>query len=138
MDWKYIIHLVITLSFGFMLGVTATGGFASSKGPEHHPKGPRINHFAEQFDLTDQQRERVEDIVRNQREKMRGFRKAIAPQMRRLHEETRAEIRELLSPEQQRKFDEIHHRKERHRAQRKRRRGGKEGRRGMGEMPLPY
>ena len=60
-----------------------------------------------QLDLTPGQREEIARIMRASQERSRPLWEQIAPQMRSEVRRVRGEIREVLTPDQQKKFDEL-------------------------------
>ena len=56
--------------------------------------------------LSKEQREQVKTVLSNQREQFELLRKEIHPRFESIHNDTREKIRELLTPEQQKLFDE--------------------------------
>ena len=95
--WKYII---VSLGIGFFAGAAAGAWTAHCRMMywRHHRPEILMKHFERKLDLTDTQRSKIRDILYTQREKMHAY-----------HQETRkrvhAEIRTLLDPSQQERFD---------------------------------
>ena len=60
-----------------------------------------------QLDLTPDQRERIEAIIRDSQRRIKGVFEEVAPKARDEFRETRMRIRDVLTPEQRRKFEEL-------------------------------
>ncbi len=60
-----------------------------------------------QLDLTAEQRGRIETIVRESQRRIKGVFEEVAPKAREEFRETRMKIREVLTPEQRKKFEEL-------------------------------
>lgn len=60
-----------------------------------------------QLDLTSDQRDRIEAIIGESQRRMRGIFDEVAPKAREEFLETRMKIREVLTPEQRRKVEEL-------------------------------
>lgn len=74
---------------------------------EAGPRGMRPLALFEQLDLTDEQRARIRAIVEASRPAIDSVFRLTAPQIAAIHDSVRAEIRTLLTPEQQERFDEL-------------------------------
>jgi Spy/CpxP family protein refolding chaperone len=78
-----------------------------------HPRGARGHVFEkrimlfEPLDLSEEQRDRIGEILERRREQMAESWRRIRPQLGALVDSTHAEIRALLTPEQQRAFDRL-------------------------------
>jgi Spy/CpxP family protein refolding chaperone len=65
-----------------------------------------------QLDLTADQRERLEIIVRESQGRMRGVAEEVAPRTRAEFQRLRQQIHEILNPDQRAKFDKLYQRRE--------------------------
>ncbi len=75
-----------------------------------------LNRLSRRLDLDDRQREQARAIVEKTHEEMDKIRKQYRPQMEAVMENSRAEMRRILRPEQLQKFEKfIAERKARHR-----------------------
>ena len=90
--WKYII---ISLSTGFFLG--AALGVLVTRHIKHGPDA-LLKRFSRELTLTDSQKTEIKPILYANREKIRAYKQQVRM-------ETRTEVRKLLSPEQQHRFD---------------------------------
>ncbi len=59
------------------------------------------------LDLSPQQRERVDKILKESQERMRSVMEPVAPQIRAEMQRAKDEFRSVLTPEQQKRFDEL-------------------------------
>jgi Spy/CpxP family protein refolding chaperone len=66
-----------------------------------------LHRMERELDLTPPQRQRVEQIITDSQERTRALWKPIAPQMNKEMVRVREDIREELTPEQRKKFDEL-------------------------------
>ncbi len=111
------IVIILVFVIGFFAGIGALGTFLYIKGPpvpffkdvEHFPPPPgpplRLEKIARDIDLSEQQRIQIEQILDQARNRMRGLRKKIKPELKKVFEQTRREIRALLDEDQQQQFD---------------------------------
>jgi len=67
----------------------------------------RVAHLKKALNLSDTQTQQVGQILDESSQKMRDLQKQIDPQFQVIHMETRARIRQILNPDQQKKFDEF-------------------------------
>jgi Spy/CpxP family protein refolding chaperone len=85
-------------------------------GPPHEPKhehgpGPKqhmensLEHLSETLDLTAEQKAKVQPIIDQMKPQLAAIHQEAMEKMRTLMESTGAQIRPLLTPEQQQKFD---------------------------------
>jgi Spy/CpxP family protein refolding chaperone len=112
-----------TLLAGFLLGLVAGGGWGAWYLSEHpHAWGKPgarearlLRQFTHELDLTKDQRQAVAAILQSQRDKIKTIRSEIRPRMEGIRDEAGGEIRALLAPDQQKRFDVLqqHMREER-------------------------
>lgn len=99
--------------------------------------GPPAGVFApgsplvERLDLSPEQRERVEAILREDRQKARAAMQEMQPRLRARFDSTQAAVREVLTPAQREEFDRI----QAERRERLRERFGRPRGRGRGAFP---
>jgi Spy/CpxP family protein refolding chaperone len=102
-----------TLLAGFALGLVAAGGWGAWYANEHarlweRPGGHEaklLKEMTRELDLTHEQSAAVDAILQAQREKIKVIRAEIRPRMEEIRDEAGGEIRSLLQPEQQKRFD---------------------------------
>lgn len=121
------ISLIAALIAGVLVAYTPTGMAqdANAPKPEGRPGGPggqrgemakeRLNKLTEELKLTDEQKPKVEALMKEQQEKMRGAREANAnatPEERRekakaAREEMTKKMKVILTPEQFAKWEKL-------------------------------
>jgi Spy/CpxP family protein refolding chaperone len=78
---------------------------------EHHGPGPDhmmgnpLEHLSKDLNLTDEQKAKVQPIIDQTKPQIEAIHKEAMEKMRAIMESTGAQIRPLLTPEQQQKFD---------------------------------
>lgn len=72
---------------------------------------PRNPSFARQLDLTPQQRQQIEEILRAERSKADSVLRAVRPVLRARYDSANASIRAVLTPEQRDRFDRLRERR---------------------------
>lgn len=107
----------------FLLGVFLAGGavgFAANQvaGPEKACKGDRASYrerFATELGLSASQRQAVDSLMEAQRARVRALYSPMRPQLDSIgrsrdsiFEETQRQLRALLTPEQQARFERMH------------------------------
>lgn len=95
------------------------------------PMGPRLERHLE---LTPEQRKQLREILDESRREAEAMRRELAPRMREVMTRSERRIREILTPQQQERFDELR-RRQRRRSDRFF--GGPDGRRGHRRRPQP-
>jgi Spy/CpxP family protein refolding chaperone len=73
-------------------------------GPKHHMDNP-FEHLSESLNLTPEQKAKVQPILDQTKPQLAAIHQEAMEKMRALMESTGAQIRPLLTPEQQQKFD---------------------------------
>jgi len=99
----------------FATGVI-TGGLLVKR-TSQVPAGPRGEPFWNRFeatryavsrvDLTPPQRKRIDDIIRNNQELIADYFRILEPDVQQVFRQMRESIREELTPEQRRRFEEL-------------------------------
>lgn len=124
--WKMITGLLLVFALGALSGTLGTGIFLKHHHPffSDRPEGRKafiMKRLSRKLDLSEAQKIRIEAIIdRVQSETFRQIRE----DRRFIHEQLErgfAEIRQQLTPEQQRRFDEMRAERERHRKERHKR-----------------
>ena len=107
-------YIIAAFCVGLLFGI-AVGRFSARWWFRHHWGPPtekqlqrRLDRFSARLDLTAAQRTQVEAIFRTKREKMNALFEEIGPKLEAVRNSTTEEIRKLLTPEQQAKFDKFH------------------------------
>lgn len=96
--------LGLTLMNGRVYGARPNRPTASRQGA---PQSRVVNRLTRDLDLTPDQQKRVSDILANTQERYNGIRQQMNPQFDQARAEGRAQIRQILTPEQQPKLDEF-------------------------------
>ena len=74
-------------------------------GPKMHHMGNPLEHLSEKLDLTPDQKARVQPIVDQTKPQIAAIHQEAMEKMRVIMESTGAQIRPLLTPQQQEKYD---------------------------------
>ena len=74
-------------------------------GPDHHMMGNPLEHLSKDLNLTDDQKTKVQPIVDQVKPQMKAIHEEAMKKMHALLEGAGSQIRPLLTPEQQVKFD---------------------------------
>jgi hypothetical protein len=111
--WMWV-TLLLTLILGLSLGVLldrfvlkeARGDTRESREGRNH--GERfIDHLQSELKLSTEQRENLEQLLTVNREKADAFWKETRSSYTELRKQFRQDIRDLLAPDQQKRFDEM-------------------------------
>ena len=78
---------------------------AGEHGPKYHHMGNPLEHLSESLNLTAEQKVKVQPIVDQAKPQIEAIHQEAMEKMRAIMESTGAQIRPLLTPEQQQKFD---------------------------------
>lgn len=114
LDWKQIIA---SLVIGLMLGGVLTLRYcplARHGGWNHSERASKmmLNEFSSKLSLDAGQKEKIAVILEATRAKMDALKKEMRPKFEEIRSATKAEIRNLLTPEQQLKFDQLEAKRE--------------------------
>jgi Spy/CpxP family protein refolding chaperone len=74
-------------------------------GPKMHQMGNPLEHLSEKLDLTAEQKAKVQPIVDQAKPQIAAIHQEAMEKMRAIMENAGAQIRPLLTPQQQEKFD---------------------------------
>jgi Spy/CpxP family protein refolding chaperone len=109
MTRRIYLYFIATILLGAILGGAGVYYFLWYNGRLQHREPPNrsVEHLKKVLNLSDDQAQQVGKIFDEDRQKMRDLTKQLAPQYQAIHEETRARIRQILNPDQQKKFDEF-------------------------------
>jgi Spy/CpxP family protein refolding chaperone len=92
----------------FVAGAATGMGVARWARPPHPPPPPPAGlPPLRELDLSPEQDERARQIAERHREELEGILRETFPRVRAVHEKIEAEVRGILTPEQQRRLDEI-------------------------------
>jgi uncharacterized membrane protein len=119
---KAITVVALVFIVGFLSGIGAIASFQAIRSnrpwqdayffPRQFPRftpepGESIEQLARELELTPQQREQFEPVLRSGMEKIRDLRQKHRPQVRAVLLETRMELRSILNEHQCKRFDEL-------------------------------
>ncbi len=111
MTRRVYLYFLATAILGAILGGVGVYYFLWSHGRlQHHDgfnKDRAMAHLKKELNLTDAQAQQVGQIFDETSQKVKDLQKQIDPQFQAIHQETRARIRQVLNPEQAKKFDEL-------------------------------
>ncbi len=116
--WKLWVALILVFASGFIFGGVGSLMWVRHRiahAAENDGRGIRwvvVHKLAHDLDLTSDQKAVAETAVMHAQENFRALRQEIRPQIRQIVEETKLEIKPCLTPEQQKKLDELHARME--------------------------
>jgi Spy/CpxP family protein refolding chaperone len=111
MTRRVYLYFIVTIILGAILGGSGVYYFLWHTGRLQHPGGfnkdHAVAHLKKDLNLSDAQTQQVGQIFDESSQKVRDLQKQIDPQFQAIHLETRARIRQILNPDQQKKFDEF-------------------------------
>jgi hypothetical protein len=111
-------QIAISLLIGFALGIAFGHWHAEKSFPGHWKKEDMKQHMLERFNrdlhLSADQMKQVAVIFDAKHPQMVALHAEIRPKFEALRNETQAEIRKILNPDQQKKFDEMNIKMEKH------------------------
>ncbi|MBI4347857.1 MAG: hypothetical protein HY553_13455 [Elusimicrobia bacterium] len=98
-DWKAVAGALVA---GILIGAAAQRAF-----PPKPPKGRMVAHITRKLKLSPEQKQLLQRIVEAKRRRMDALHEENKPKVQAVRESAREEIRAILTPEQQRRFDEM-------------------------------
>jgi Spy/CpxP family protein refolding chaperone len=112
--WLALVLLIGVFIAGGAIGVAADRAIEHRHG-HHGPPGSQLDRMARELDLTAAQRAQFDTILEKRRTQMRTLFAPIRPQMDSLMalgkvigDSTHQQLRRILNPDQQAKFDKLH------------------------------
>lgn len=103
-----VLVLALTFGAGFVGGAAAHHLWTAHRGAVHpFMMKPMINRLDRRLDLTDAQRERIEEILRRRHANITAVWGGVRPRVRAELDATNAEIVKVLTPEQRAKFEKM-------------------------------
>ena len=110
MSRRVYVYFIVTIILGAILGGVGAYYFLWYTGRlQHHGgfnKDHAVAHLKKVLNLSDAQTQQVGQIFDESAQKAKDLQKQIDPQFQSLHQETRARIRQILNPDQVKKFDD--------------------------------
>ena len=108
---------MVIFGAGVLTGALVMQYVPGTFGPRHQrgfgqgsPVGMRLEflrRMQRDLELTAEQRERVDKVLKQSQERTRKLMEPVSPQLHQELQRAKAEFREVLSPAQQQKFDEL-------------------------------
>jgi len=121
--WKIVISVTLVFVLGVLVGSMGAGLYMKHHFP--HPKGDPsemraflLKRFSQKLDLTEAQRDEFKAIIAQVGERLEEHFRKTHSEIGEIVEPGFSQMRKLLSPDQQEKFDELIERFERHRKDR--------------------
>lgn len=110
MTRRVYLYFAATIVLGAVLGGVGVYYFLWNTGRLHRPGGfhkeTAVEHLKKVLNLSDDQAQQIGKIFDESSQKTKDLQKQLDPQFQAIHLETRARIRQILNPDQQKKFDE--------------------------------
>jgi len=110
MTRRIYLYFFVTIILGGILGGVGVYYFLWETGRLTHRGGfnrdRAVAHLKKVLNLSDAQTQQIGQIFDESSQKTRDLQKQIDPQFQAIHLETRAHIRQILNPDQAKKFDE--------------------------------
>lgn len=111
MTRRVYLYFCVTFILGSILGGLGVYYFLWNTGRLTHrggfDKNHAITHLKTVLNLSDAQIQQLGQIFDESVQKTRDLQKQVDPQFQAIHMETRARIRQILNPDQAKKFDEL-------------------------------
>lgn len=110
--WKFKLGVVLVFLLGLVIGGLGTGwwfaqGYHGFRGPPRKVEAAIMNKLSWYLHLSDEQKERLEPIVRDVSRKLEAIRQQVEPEMRRAVEEGMERAKPILNAEQ---YEKLEHR----------------------------
>lgn len=109
--WKAVILLSLAVALGGAVGSVVTARLLDRPGGHdgRHGRGSEwyVSLLTRELDLTRPQQDSVRAVLRGQRQRMDSLWATLGPPMEQMREGIRADVRALLTPEQQTRFAEV-------------------------------
>ena len=103
--WKQVIAAFALGAAAGVFGNRSCAPLHGHRGDRAHFQQEMLEQFSKQLTLTTDQRQRVAEILQSKQARIEALRSEIHPKFDEIRNTTRSEIRQLLTPEQQQKFD---------------------------------
>jgi Spy/CpxP family protein refolding chaperone len=105
--WKVILATIVIFAAGAVTGALLA---RHSAHPRQGPGGMRLEflrRMERDLDLTREQRERIDKILKESQEQTRRIMEPVSPALHAELQRTKEEFRQVLTPEQQTRFDQL-------------------------------
>jgi Spy/CpxP family protein refolding chaperone len=118
--WKLVVGVALVFVLGLLAGSMGTGLYMKNRfpPPKKDPSEMRafiLERFSQKVDLTEEQKKKFKVIIDQVGEKLDEHFRKTHSEIGKIVEPGFSQMREVLSPDQQEKFDELIERIERHR-----------------------
>lgn len=109
MQRRAALYFVLTFVFGVAVGAVGLFLYAWYGGHWHREvgRGDFARYLSHELNLDSQQTQQVTQIINDSSKKFDELRTATRPQFEALRQQTDSQIRQILNPDQTRKFDEV-------------------------------
>jgi flagellar biosynthesis chaperone FliJ len=109
MSRRAYIYFALTFLLGVIVGGLCVYYYAWSAGQWHRPFNRQnfVSRLKVELDLSDTQVPQLEQILDGSTKKFKSAQQQAASELNAIRQETRNAIRQILSPQQARKFDEL-------------------------------
>jgi Spy/CpxP family protein refolding chaperone len=110
MTRRVYLYFVATIILGAILGGVGVYYFLWYNGRIQHPRVTnidRVKNLKKVLNLSDAQAQQIAQIFDESAQKVSDLQKQLDPQAQAIHMDTRARIRQVLNPDQQKKFDDF-------------------------------
>ncbi len=109
MSRRVYLYFVLTFLLGVVLGGASLYYYAWTTGHWHRPFNRQnfVHRLKTELDLSDSQVSQVEQVIESTTGKFRSAQQQADAQFNAIREETRNGIRQVLTPQQVQKFDEL-------------------------------
>jgi len=109
MSRRAYLYFALTFLLGVIVGGICVYYYAWSTGHWHRPFNRQnfVHRLKAELNLSDSQVSQLEEILEGSTSKMRSAQQQADAQFNSVRQEARAQIRQILSPEQTQKFNEL-------------------------------
>jgi len=109
MKQRAYLYFLSTFLLGAVVGAVGLFLYAWYSGHWRRPMGPHdfVKYLSQELKLDSQQTSRLTQILDESRTKYEALHSQVRPQFEALRQETDNQIRQILNPEQSRRFDEV-------------------------------
>ena len=98
-------EIVVALLIGVLVGWFAASRFEERRGP--HKKTHALERFSSELQLTPEQKEKIAQITEAKHEQLTALRGEMEPKFEQIRSSSKAEIRKVLTPKQNEKFEKM-------------------------------
>jgi len=104
------LSLVVVFALGVAVGIFAEKMFLEKKKPGPSPKQesfPTLEVISKELELTPEQEAKIREIFKRSEERFEAFRKEVHTGLKGLRDQLKTEMDNVLTPEQQKKMEEL-------------------------------